>query len=100
MNSQLSNIVFIAAMVAIFYFLLIRPQQKRAKEQRDLLSTLVPGLQIITIGGIFGTIVEVGDRVRIRVADGSELEISKVAVSRVLEPNAAEVDNSDDTAAE
>jgi preprotein translocase subunit YajC len=98
MSSQLSNLVFIAAMVAIFYFLLIRPQQRRAKAQRDMLAELAPGMQIVTIGGIYATVVEVGERVRVRVVDGSELEIAKAGISRVVEPEA--IDAEDDTASE
>ncbi len=90
MNAQMGNLVFIAAMVAIFYFLLIRPQQRRAKAQRDMLAELAPGMPIVTIGGIYATVVEVGDRVRVRVLDGSELEISKAGISRVVESAATE----------
>jgi preprotein translocase subunit YajC len=93
MSSQLSNVVFIAAMVAIFYFLLIRPQQRRAKAQKDMLSELAPGMQIVTIGGIFATVVEVGERVRVRVVDGSELEMAKAGISRVVEPAESNADS-------
>ena len=83
MSTQLSNLVFIGAMVAIFYFLLIRPQQRRAKQQQQMLASLTPGADIVTIGGIHATVVDVGERVRIRVLDGTELEIAKAAVARV-----------------
>jgi preprotein translocase subunit YajC len=97
MSSQLANLLFIAAMVGIFYFLLIRPQQRRAKAQRDMLEELAPGMQIVTIGGIFATVVEVGERVRVRVFDGSELEIAKAGISRVVEPVASESDGEADS---
>ncbi|PKQ16157.1 MAG: preprotein translocase subunit YajC [Actinobacteria bacterium HGW-Actinobacteria-7] len=92
MSSQFTNLVFIGAMVAIFYFLLIRPQQRRAKQQQKMLSELTPGTSIVTVGGIFATVVEVGARVRVRVFDGSVLEIAKNAISNVVDPAGEELD--------
>ena len=63
MNPQ--NLILIVAMMAAFWFLLIRPQQQRQKKQAAMLAGLKPGSEIVTIGGIYGTIVEVGDRVRL-----------------------------------
>jgi preprotein translocase subunit YajC len=66
-------------MVVIFYFLLIRPQQKKAKEQRQFLENLKRGDRVITAGGIIGEIVaindqiltlEIGDKVRVEVGRG------------------------------
>jgi len=74
-------------MIVAAWFLLVRPQQQRAKQQAEMLSQLQPGSEIVTIGGIFGTVVEVGDeRVRIAVVDGSELEIARQAVRTVTAP--------------
>lgn len=85
MQGGSSQLVFLVAAVAMFWFLVIRPQQKRAKEQAEMLSALEPGVEIVTVGGIFGTLVEVGEeRMRIRVADGSELEIARRAVGSVV----------------
>lgn len=86
MSGGSSQLVFLVAAAGIFYFLVIRPQQKRAKQQAAMLSAIEPGVEIVTIGGIFGTVVEVGDeRLRIRVADGSELEIARRAVSSIVD---------------
>jgi preprotein translocase subunit YajC len=74
-------------MIAAAWFLLVRPQQKRAKQQSEMLARLEVGAEIITIGGIYGTVVELGDeRVRIAVADGSELEIARQSVRTVVTP--------------
>ena len=65
---------------AIFYFLLIRPQQKKAKEQREMIANLKKGNRIITSGGIYGTIqsiddttigLEVADKVKIKIVRGN-----------------------------
>jgi len=77
----------------MFYVLIIRPQQKRAKQQTSMLNTLEPGVEIVTIGGIYGTIVEAGaERLRIRVADGSEFEIARRAVGSIV-PVSDELDD-------
>ena len=54
-------LISLALMIAIFYFLLIRPQQRRARQQRDLISSLAVGDEVITVGGIFGRITEMDD---------------------------------------
>ncbi|NTW29054.1 MAG: preprotein translocase subunit YajC [Coriobacteriia bacterium] len=102
------QIIIYLVVIGAFYLLLIRPQQQRAKQQTQMVSSLQPGVEIVTIGGIYGTIVAVGDtRIRVRVADGSELEIAKRAIGSVVpaektENIAAEplVADSDDEAAE
>jgi len=100
MQGGSSQLVFLVAAAGIFYFLVIRPQQKRAKQQAAMLSAIEPGVEIVTIGGIFGTVVTVGDeRLRIRVADGSELEIARRAVSSIVEPADVADDVADDESA-
>lgn len=67
----------IIAMFAVFYFLLIRPQQKRAKEHQKMLADLQPGDQVITSGGLYGRIVEIdNEKVLLNLGD------SKVTVGR------------------
>jgi len=84
-NSQL---IFIVAIIGVFYFLVIRPQQKRVKAQREMLATLEPGSEIVTIGGIYATVVSVGERIRVALADGTEMEVAMQAVGQVLPPKA------------
>ena len=91
MPAGFSNIIFIVVVFGAMWFLLIRPQQQRAKAQAEMITKLEPGTEIVTIGGIYGTIVEMGDeRVRIRVADGAELEIARRAVSSIVPPSEIE----------
>jgi len=101
MQGGSGQLVFLIAAAAMFYVLIIRPQQKRAKLQASMLSALEPGVEIVTIGGIYGTVVEAGEeRLRIRVADGSEFEIARRAVGSVVTAPEATDDAAVDTAAE
>jgi preprotein translocase subunit YajC len=65
-------------MVVIFYFLLIRPQQKKAKEHKALLDNLKRGDRIITNGGIIGTIIDIDDQiVTLEVADKVRIDLGR-----------------------
>jgi preprotein translocase subunit YajC len=73
-------------MFAIFYFLLIRPQQKKAKQHKELLAGLKKGDSIITSGGIYGRILAVnGDVLTIDVGGGAELKVNRGFVSGLAE---------------
>lgn len=78
------SLLFLAAMVGVFYFLIIRPQRKRSKAQKDLSESLQPGQEIRTIGGIHGTVISLDEEsVLLRVEEG-RIRISRRAVgSRV-----------------
>ncbi|MGB7858978.1 MAG: preprotein translocase subunit YajC [Acidimicrobiia bacterium] len=74
------SLLFLAAMVGVFYFLIIRPQRKRSKAQKDLSESLQPGQEIRTIGGIHGTVVSLDEEsVLLRVEEG-RIRISRRAV--------------------
>jgi preprotein translocase subunit YajC len=82
-----SQWVFIVAIIAAFYFLIIRPQKKRQQDQTDLMARLVPGAEIMTIGGLYATIVSIDDdRVRVVVADGTEMVFAMKAIARTVKP--------------
>jgi preprotein translocase subunit YajC len=73
-----------AAIIAIFYFLIIRPQNKKQKETQKMLSALKKGDRIVTIGGIHGTIQSVREgSVIVRIDDNVKVEFSRSAVSSV-----------------
>ena len=82
--AQLQQFLPILLIIGVFYFLIIRPQQKRANAQRAMLASIKPGDEIVTVGGVYAVIVEVGERIRVRVADGSELELAKQAIAQVV----------------
>ena len=75
----------ILLMVVIFYFLLWRPQKKQQKERTNLLGSLKKGKKIVTIGGIYGEIVELDDeKVKVQVSEKVELTFARTAVANVL----------------
>ena len=75
----------ILLMVVIFYFLLWRPQKKQQKERASLLGSLKKGQKIVTIGGIYGEIVELDDEnVKVQVSEKVELTFARTAVANVL----------------
>ncbi|MDI3257494.1 MAG: preprotein translocase subunit YajC [Kyrpidia sp.] len=83
-----SGILSIILMFAIFYFLLIRPQQKRQKERQAMLSQLQKGDRVVTIGGIHGTIVDLDDdKVTLRVAETTKIVFERSAISSVIKDN-------------
>lgn len=72
-------------LVVVFYFILIRPQQKRAKEQAKLLAALKSGDKVATAAGIIGTIITVKDKsVTLRSAD-AKFEVTKASVTEILD---------------
>jgi preprotein translocase subunit YajC len=82
-------IIFPLLMVGM-YMLLVRPQQKRLKAQRELIASIAVGDEVVTAGGIIGTVrVLTDDRIFLEVADGVELRVLRGAISRTIEPATA-----------
>ncbi|MBS3785303.1 MAG: preprotein translocase subunit YajC [Gammaproteobacteria bacterium] len=81
----ITALLFPLALILIFYFLLIRPQQKRAKEHKKLVQELGKGDEVLTNGGLVGRVAEVGDTfVNLELADTLEVRLQKNAVAQVL----------------
>jgi preprotein translocase subunit YajC len=69
----------------VFYFLLIRPQSKKAKEHREMIAKLANGDEVVTAGGILGKIVDVSDAfVTIEVANGVQLKVQRFQVTQLM----------------
>jgi len=84
-NAQLISLLYVAGLFAILYFLMIRPQQQRQKKHQEMIKKLKVDDRIVTVGGIFGTIVKVKeDSLILRVSDNVRIEILKSAVSQVI----------------
>ncbi|WFR64872.1 preprotein translocase subunit YajC [Paenibacillus amylolyticus] len=85
-----SLIVPLVLMVAIFYFLTIRPQNKKQKQRNSMLSQLKKGDKIVTIGGLHGTIAEITDDVVVlRVNDVTKLTFDRNAISTAVSRDTA-----------
>ena len=71
--------------IAIFYFLLIRPQQKKAKEHQAMVAKVAAGDEVVTAGGILGKVVEVGDAfLTLEIADGVRIKVQKFQVTSLM----------------
>jgi preprotein translocase subunit YajC len=85
-NAVLTQVVFFGAIFAIFYFLLIRPQQKQRRERETLLAAVKRGDRVVTTGGIHGTVTGLDDAtITLRVADQVKMTFDRGAVGRVVE---------------
>jgi len=79
------SFIMIAAIFVLFYFMLIRPQNKRAKEHRNLVTKLQKGDEIITSGGMLAKVSHIDDQfIKATIADGIEISLQRNAVSSVL----------------
>ncbi|WP_239993256.1 preprotein translocase subunit YajC [Candidatus Methylomirabilis limnetica] len=82
-SGMLGALITPIAIFVVFYFLMIRPQQKKSREQKDMLENLKTGDEIISTGGLYGTIVKFGDndRVKVKIAENVTIEIARSALT-------------------
>lgn len=84
-SSNLTSFLPLVLMFVVMYFLMIRPQQKRAKEQRAMMDALAKGDEVVTAGGILGRVTKVADAyVTVEMAVGTEVVIQKSSVTMLL----------------
>lgn len=84
-QSPWTSFIFLGGFILIFYFMLIRPQSKRAKEHKALIQGIGKGDEVITAGGILGKVTKVDEQyVSVTVADNVDLKMQKSSVSAVL----------------
>jgi preprotein translocase subunit YajC len=77
-------LIFLVAMIAVLWFLLIRPQRARQAAHRNLVADLAPGDEVVTAGGILGRVSSVADdHVKLEIAPGTEIRLAKEAVTGV-----------------
>lgn len=73
------------AIFVVFYFLLIRPQQKKAKEAKTMLEALQKGDEVVTAGGVLGRIAKIGEQyVTVEIATNTEITVQRGAISQLL----------------
>jgi len=88
-----SPLLIIAVLFGLMYFLMIRPQRAKAQQQRQMLTAVAPGDEILTVGGIYGIVIELepdedgGDLV-VEIADGIHVRVARKALALVVKPEA------------
>jgi preprotein translocase subunit YajC len=98
-----SNLLFVVLMFGLLYFMLIVPQKRRMREHNQLISTLAPGDEVVTIGGIVGEVTQLDDEmIWLEVAPGTVLRVLRRAVSKKVsgaepEPELEEARGVDET---
>src|SRR5690349_24876461 len=79
------QMLLLPLMLVVIYFLLVRPQQKGAKEHQNMLSKIAAGDEVVTSGGILGKVVEVGDSfLTIEISDGVRIKVQRAQVSQLV----------------
>jgi preprotein translocase subunit YajC len=90
-------IVLIALSFLLIWFIVLRPQRRRINEQRALVNALAPGQEVLTAGGMYGDIVEVGeDEVALEIAPGVVVRVAMRAIAAVIPPDAYEEETEDE----
>lgn len=94
---DISTILMFVAIIAVFYFLMIRPQQKRTREQAEMQKALGPGDRVMTVHGIFGTIKHMGTKTAIlELSPGAEMTVVLNAIARKATEAEEEFEYTDD----
>ncbi len=79
------SLIMIMLMFGVLYFLMIRPQMKKAKEHKSMLDALQKGDEVVTAGGVLGRITKIGDNyVTVEIANNIEVQVQRPAVQLVL----------------
>jgi preprotein translocase subunit YajC len=90
-QSMVSTLVFFALIFVVFYFMILRPQQKRAKERQKMLDSIKKGDKVVTSGGMHGKVVNVDDAtVLLDVGDNIKLKFDRSAISVITREGSAE----------
>jgi preprotein translocase subunit YajC len=88
-GQMLQMVGMLAVFGAMFYFLLIRPQQKQKKEQENLLKNIKSGDRVLTTGGLYGIVTNVKERsFMVKIADNVKVEVAKSAIGTVVQKSA------------
>lgn len=87
LGSTIKSMAPLLMVMVIFYFLLIRPQSKRAKEHREMLKNLTKGAQVVTAGGIMGEVAKVDNDkglILVQIAENVKIKIRQEAISEII----------------
>ena len=81
-NSNWTSMIFMVAIIGVFYFFMIRPQQKKAKDQKKFIEEIKKGEDVVTIAGIYGRVAEIeGDTIILEVERGGRIKMLKSGIS-------------------
>jgi preprotein translocase subunit YajC len=81
-SSNWTSMIFMVAIIAVFYFFMIRPQQKKAKDQKKFIDEIKKGEDVVTIAGIYGRVAEIeGDTIILEVERGGRIKMLKSGIS-------------------
>ncbi|HCX86895.1 MAG TPA: preprotein translocase subunit YajC [Gammaproteobacteria bacterium] len=84
-GGSLFSLLPLAAIFVLFYFLLIRPQQKRAKQHKEMVAALAKGEEVVTNGGLLGKVTEIDDNfITLEISSGLNVKVQRQAVSQVM----------------
>ena len=98
-GSNFSLLIILALLFGGMYFLIIRPQQRRRREIQSMQSTIGPGDEVLTIGGLYGTVTAIDDEsVTLEVAPGIKNRYARGAISRVVNPAGGPAESAEDSA--
>ena len=93
----LSSLIFLAFLIAVFYFMLIRPQKKRVQQHQELVNSVAVGDDVVTIGGLHGTVSSLSDDTfELTVSPGVNLRFVRSAIARKLTDEATAEQREDD----
>lgn len=82
---DIMGILPLIGLIAVFYFLILRPQQKRAKEQKSMIDALQKGDEVVAVGGVLGRVSKVGENyVSLEIAEGVTINVQRGAIQTVL----------------
>jgi len=84
-GNPMSSLVMIIAMIAIFYLFMIRPQAKKQRELKKFREAMKPGDKVVTIGGIHGKILEIGDSTVLISSEGTKIRLEKSAIAQTVD---------------
>lgn len=98
-GSNFMFIIMIVGFIALMYFVMIRPQKKKQREQQDMQNTVAPGARVMTIGGLYGTVVDADDEtVTLEASDETFLVFARQAVAKVVTPAETDADVTEEEA--
>jgi preprotein translocase subunit YajC len=84
-DSLISTLIMFALIIGIFYFMILRPQQKRQKERQKMLEAVKKGDKVVTAGGLHGTVAGLDDKtVLLQVADNVKMKFDRSAVNTII----------------